>query len=404
MNCKRIILSLFLYFGLSGINQAQDDEYLLSERLYNSLLEVHELMKDEKYRRAKVDLEKLYTDRNSDYERAVLDQTMGYIENSLGNTNAAISAFNKAVSSNALPSEVSQELTYVLAQLHAQEGNYEESLRYLSQWMDKADSITPRDHIFAASLHYQLEQYREMIPEIKSALRQSDNPEVSWYEMLYAAYFETRQYDNAAEILIEILNRSPDRNNYWLQLAGIYQEMDKLDKAIAVYELANKQGLLNSDQILNLARLYINEDLPYKAATLLSEKVEKNKIRDTTENLELLATSWLLAREDEKAIEILSIIAKSTNDPETYLRIGRIHFDQQDWISAIDVLEKAAKTDDKNIASKANLLLGISAFYADRIALSNRALNRAASYEKTSEQANWWLNKLSEKSEASGKS
>ena len=43
--------------------------------------------------------------------------------------------------------------------------------------------------------------------------------------------------------------------------------------------------------------------------------MDMEKIERSIDNLQILATSWLLAKEEDKAIEVITDIARITNDP-----------------------------------------------------------------------------------------
>jgi hypothetical protein len=55
-----------------------------------------------------------------------------------------------------------------------------------------------------------------------------------------------------------------------------------------------------------IVNLYLGEELPYKAATLLSRELERGRIESNVRNLELLSQAWYLSAETERAIEPLA--------------------------------------------------------------------------------------------------
>jgi len=146
--------------------------------------------------------------------------------------------------------------------------------------------------------------------------------------------------------------------------------------------------------ILQLIRLCLNEKLPQRAAVLLQEQMAAGAIPHNRDNLELLAESWQLARENDKAAAAFTELATLTNDPSAYYRLGYIYFTQEKWDAASKALAAAVKNGALQDKPDAWLLLGISAYHNQETATATRALNQALNHESTRQQAQWWLNKL----------
>ncbi|NIN36002.1 MAG: tetratricopeptide repeat protein [Gammaproteobacteria bacterium] len=400
-----LFLSALLLLGAPPISSHAEDngKYLLSDKLYQPLQEIQKLMDENKYPEARTKLVELLTRDLSNYEKAVLNQTLGYIYNAMEQYYEALDAFITSLEFGALPNDVTLNLTYIIAQLHVQQGDLKQSRDYLETWLNKTPRPGIEAHIFAATVYYQLEQYADMVPHLKQALRISEDPENYWYEMLFVAYYELEQYEDASNTLVNMIKRFPEESDYLLYLANTYLRADNNRKAIAVYELADKKNLLTELEIKQLVNLYLVEDIPHKAALFLEEKLGKNIIPRSRENLDLLANSWIRSNEDDKALQVLNDIAQMSGDPDVYLRIGQIYFKQHRWDKAQSALEDANNIDDNNKNARANLLLGIAAYHNDKVVISNKALNKASTNQSTKQQAEWWLAKLNRKIETASK-
>ncbi len=400
-----LFLSALLLLSAPPISSHAEEngEYLLSEKLYQPLQEIQKLMDENKYPEARTKLAELLIRDLSNYEKAVLNQTLGYIYNAMEQYSEALDAFVTSLEFRALPNDVTLNLTYIIAQLYAQQGNLKQSRDYLETWLNKTPRPGIDAHIFAATVYYQMEEYADMVPHLKQALRISEDPENYWYEMLFVTYYELEQYENASNTLVNMIKRFPEKSDYLLYLANTYLQADNNRKAIAVYELADKKHLLTELEIKQLVNLYLVEDIPHKAALFLEEKLGKNIIPRSRENLDLLANSWIRSNEDDKALQVLNDIAQMSGDPDVYLRIGQIYFKQHRWEKAQAALEEANNIDDNNKNARANLLLGIAAYHNDQVAISNKALNKASTNESTKQQAEWWLAKLNRKIETASK-
>ena len=396
-------LILILCLVSSGLLQAEDNQYVLAEESYNVLTSVREAMEQQDYQTAGRKLDELLASDLKPYDMAVAYQTLGYIQMSTGKNAGAVRSFDKALEGDRLPAEVQHQIHYLLAQLYIQESDYQNGIRYLETWLDKEPSPDKSALVLAAISYYQLENYKEMIKMARRALDISGKPDPSLYELLISGYFKIQDYKNAAALLEKMVVLFPDNNNYWLQLAMSHQLGNNPEKAMAIFEIALAMDILDENQLLQLAHLYLAENLPYKAARLLERNIEEGKIEKTAGTLELLANSWLLAKEHKNAIRVLNRLATLSNDPEIYFRLGQINFDQGNWQETITALESAiSKKPEHNIA-ETQLLLGIAAYHTGNTVVSTRALNEAANYNETRKQALWWLNKLNEEMENSEK-
>lgn len=375
----------------------QEDQYLLSNNVYEAISAARELMDKNEYTQAESKLTGLLSTNISQYEKAVANQTLGYVYIAMDKYSQATAAFIKSVEANALPDDVTHAINFIIAQLLANDDKHKESLVYLNAWFAKEANPKPEAHMLAATVYYRLEDYGNMILQIQKAMEKSQKPEQGWYEMLLAGFYETNDHNNAAALLEKMIKLYPGKDIYWLQLAATYQFLKQYKKSLAIYELALKKNILGEPEIIQLAHLYINEEIPYKAARLLTDEINRGRINRSVDNLELLANGWLLAREFDHATEILTGIAQIKNDPAVYFRIGQVYFEQENWQNAIASLEQASKDEKITNIAEAYLLLGIAAYHNNDHSRSAKALNRAMSYKNTREQAQWWLNKLGDR-------
>jgi len=368
--------------------------YPLSEPVHEALTSARELMEKNDYRQAENTLNGLLQKDINPYERALLNQMLGYAYHALDKRGEAITAFSKALADNQLPENVTHDLHYSLAQLLAQDGKYKDALVHLQSWFQDEKAPPPEAHLLAGMIYYQLQDYPALITHMQEAIGKASKPEASWYELLLAGYYHSEDYSHSAALLEQIINRYPEKHELWLQLAGMYQKANLAGKALAVMELALKRGVLDESGILQLIRLCLNEKLPQRAAVLLQEQMAAGAIPHNRDNLELLAESWQLARENDKAAAAFTELATLTNDPSAYYRLGYIYFTQEKWDAASKALAAAVKNGALQDKPDAWLLLGISAYHNQETATATRALNQALNHESTRQQAQWWLNKL----------
>ena len=402
MNKSRLIL-ICIFLCTTCLVQAKEEDkrYLLTKGTYDLLNVVRANMEENSYHTA---IQKLtvYLDEENikAYDKAVINQTLGYAYNAQENYKLSIESFVKAVSTNALPDKVTHELTYIIAQLYIHAEEYTEGLSYLDKWFAIESSPSSEAHLLAASAYYQINQFKKLIPHAKSAIENSDVAQQSWYELLIAGYYETKMYRDAALLLEIMINKYPDNDSYWLQLVAVYQQNKQEKKALAISELAYEKGILKEDDIIQLAQTYLYLQLPLEAATMLDSEINNGTIDSSKTNIELLSNSWLLAHDEEKAAFTLEQYVSKFNDISLHYKLAHIYVELENWDKAKNTLETVVT--DKNITTQpkieatAWLLLGISSYHKKDTVRSTQALNKALAFEETRDQAKWWLNQIEE--------
>jgi tetratricopeptide (TPR) repeat protein len=403
MNKLLLIFIASLAFSTCLVHANQENQYLLSKKTYDFVNEVRKSMEEEKYQIAIQKLnDYLEKDNISIYDRAIINQTLGYAYAGTENYKLSIEFFVKSISSNALPDKVSHELNYIIAQLFIQSEKYKKGLSYLEQWFGKETNPSAEKHLLAATAYYHINQFKKLIPHATSAIKKSDTPQQSWYELLLAGYYETGMYKDAALLLETMISKYPDIDNYWLQLAAIYQQNGQEKKGLALLSLAYEKNILKKNDLIQLAQTYLYLQLPLKAATILDTELKNGSIDPSKTNIELLANSWLLAHEPEQAAILLERYTSNFNDASLHYKLGHIYVELEDWNKAKNALESAVSENNLNsqpeIQANTWLLLGISSYHQKNIIRSRQALNMALGFKETREQAAWWLEQIAEES------
>jgi len=387
-----LILVLLVVF--CSVKAEIQDQPALTYESYQELSSARELMEEGKYTEAENKLKKLLATGPVQYDEAVIWQTLGHIYIATDNYQKAADSFIRSIKNDVLPANVTHGIFYNIAQLLVATSRYKESLDYLLPWLEGEQNPGAEAHILAASVFYEIKDYKQMISHVQKAIKLTPRPDKSLYEMQLSGYYQIEDFKQAANLLERMIELFPEDEKYWKQLAATYQLSKQFKKALAMYELALNNELLDETDTLRLVHLYLQEDLPYKAAMLLNENLDSGLLQKTAENLELLVTSWLLARENNAALKALTQLVNIKNDPAIYYRIGRILFEQEQWKEAMINLEKATKAENRETQAEAYLLIGIAAYHTNQVAKSSRALNAALFSESTREQALWWLDKL----------
>ena len=399
-NRSQFILNTLVLLLFAFSVYAKNDSYSLQTGTYSVLNKVHKNIDEGKNDEALEKLKKIIASGNiKDYDAAVIYQTIGFVQNNLGDFKASAENFVKALSYEALPEDITHNLYYTVTQLLIYSEKYQEALGYMLKWFANEKEPKPEAYILAATAYYYLENYQEVIAYASKALLLIKTPPLNWYELLLSGYYETEDLNNAAIILENIIIKYPTKKNYWVQLAGIYQRLGNDKRALAIYELAYLKNFLKKEEIIQLCKNYLYFEMPYKAAIVLEKEMAIGKIDTSLKMLNMLVDGWILAQENEKAESVFNEIISLYNDEKSRLRLGQLYIENEEWNKATDVLNIELETEDITLISKINLLLGIAQFNTENLPEAKHSFTQALSDKTTKEQAEWWLDHIKRKTE-----
>ena len=145
----------------------------------------------------------------------------------------------------------------------------------------------------------------------------------NWWLLLRAAHFELDDIKNVRVILERLLIEWP-KKEYWTQLSAVYGQLKFDDKQISSYRTAYEEGfLVRSNELVQMAQLYLSMEVPYKAAVILQKGIDAGQVDLEVKNWRLLSQAWFLAQDDQMAIAALREAAKLSDDGELDIRLAR---------------------------------------------------------------------------------
>ncbi|MBL3600278.1 MAG: transposase [gamma proteobacterium endosymbiont of Lamellibrachia anaximandri] len=390
------LLLLLVGFGTYAEEEG-GDEYIATQLTYDYLFLVEALIRHERYTEAAEELDGLLA-RVADnrYETALVHQTYGYVAIGLNDYPAAITHFMQAINSLALPDQVTHSLRYTTAQLQLQEDNAKAALQLLQFWFELEQQPPPRARVLLAQVYRSLARWKPAIKALKLAIKQSDEVEESWYQLLVGLYLETEQLKPAAELLQQMVGMFPGNAGYWRQLAGVLMQQRREKAATAVMALAAEKRLLKAGELRRLASLYLHQNMPLDAAELVETHIMSGLLKANVRNLSLLADAWVLAREPEKALPIFSRLSNIDLSGRSDLKWGSLLIELELWETAATRLQRGIER-KKKPSARDWLLLGTSYARSERRQQAIEAFTEArdASVKKQErQQAEQWLEYL----------
>jgi tetratricopeptide (TPR) repeat protein len=392
--------------GDFGIAVAQEDDkddermsgrrtQALSKNVYDLITQANELVDAEDYQGALKLLDKVKAmPKLSAYETAQLYSFYGFLYFNAERYKEAVNAYNTVLKQPDLPPPLQQQTIRTLSQLAFVTEDYKGAIRYANQYMNDVGPDADM-YVVIGTAHYQLEQYKEIIPPVQKAIsmyaEQGKGPKEQWLLLLRVAYWELDDYKKVKDTLEQLVVGWP-KKDYWTQLSGIYFELKDEPRQLAAYEAAYDQGLLaSSNELTQMAQLFMQADVPYKGARVLEKGLESKQIERTVRNLRLLSQAWQLSQEDRKAIPPLLEAAKMSNDGELYARLAQSHLNLGDYKECIATSNQAISKGGLKNTGNAYLILGMCQFEQKSLGSAKASFRKALNYDKVAKNASSWI-------------
>ena len=271
---------------------------------------------------------------------------------------------------------------------------YSQTVKLLKTWFKFTSKPIPDAYALLGSAYFQLNKYRQAAGRLRIAISQSQTVKENWYQGLLSAHYELKEYDYCETILHTMLRLFPHRGALWRQLAGILLMQEKYKKALPVMELAYLSDHLDKEHdLVNLAQLYIQQGVPFKAGKLLEEEIQRGRVKVSGKNHKLMANAWLQSREKGRAIIILKKVWEKSHSPKDGIHLARFYLETRRWEQAETLLSNLLNDDglDRDTVGRAWLLLGIVRFENGSQEKSHAAFTQAKKHINTRKEAGQWL-------------
>lgn len=367
----------------------------LRQQVYERLTSAQEATEAGDYEKAFHELERL--DRIKDlqpHELAQIHTAYGYLHFAQEDYDKAAASYEQVLAQPELAEAMRTTTLYTLGQLHFHLEHYDQALRHLDQWLAVADNPGPEPYVLKGQALYQLGRLDEAAAPVKQAIAIAEERDravqESWYGLLRVIYFESQDYPDLLDVLEILVSRFPSRE-YWLHLAGAYGELGDTARQLAAFEMAHQQGFLRGgSELVMLAQLYLQAEVPYRAGELLQGALDSGQVEGTADNWRLLSQSWMLAQEHARAIASLETAAGLSDDGELDARIAQTHANMGNWELAA---QAAATALQKGVDDPQDLhmLRGMGFFELGQFTEARDAFTQAMRYEEGRETASRWL-------------
>ena len=362
------------------------------------------------------------------YDRSILWNYWGYIyyteeadkkDSEDADYSLAIDAYTKVINEEEVTLPLRNGTLLTLATLHLIEEDYRRGIELILIWMDEVETVTAQSWSLLGTAYFQVEDYKKsrdaFITAIDLAELEGYKPKENWYVTLAASYEELKKELGEKETILkqldiyEILVNLYPKKRYFLQLGQAYGALEREKDYMVTLNAAYMSNYLDKEgEYLTLAQLLLMNGNPYQAASVIvsgqkkevlvtNEKTKKEElkpvVKDSEKNLKLLADSWRMAQEIDKAIPVLERAAKISEEGENYILLGNLYLVEDKLNEAVDAIQKGIKKGKLKKISQAHLTLGQAQFELKNFEEAKKQFRMAArdKDKKIKKTANNWI-------------
>ena len=356
-------------FGLSPVYAAEEKSEKkqktrrvpsLSESVYKKLGEGQEAIDAKDYNLAQEIIQGAL-DRSRRYnenEIANLHNMLGYIYYLKDDYDGAIREYKIVVNQGEkIPEGLEVTTLYTLAQLSYVQENYDDALYYMEVWITKATNPSSAPRFFLATVYYQMKDYDKAVEQMELGVqiaqeRNTTITEQNW-SLLTFLYFEKEDWTNVIRVLKILVEEFPKRE-HWIRLAGVYGQEGFEKEQLYTLEAAYTADFLEKQtDFTNLAGLLMQEEVPYRAAKVLEDGLNRKAVERDAKNLQSLGQAWQLAQEVDKAIPVFEEAAGLADDGKIYERLSYLYLESDQYEKCVDsatgALDKGGLRKDQSV-------------------------------------------------------
>ena len=329
------------------------------------------------------------------YELANVYNLYAFIYYSAEDYAAALKAYENVVKQPDIPLAMEINTKYTIAQLYFVQEQWKRGIDALNEWFALTQNPPETAYILLAQGYYQLKDYNKALVNTETAINMYKEkgkvPKEQWFNLARFLYFDKNDINSAVAVLEELLTYYP-KKQYWVQVSHMYGEQKKDSWQLAAMETAYVQDMLDKGtEQVTMAYLYLNGEVPYKAAKVMERGIKDESIDDTSKNYEVMGNAWRQSQEVAKAIPAMEAAASKSDSGELYARLGNIYLDGDQYKKAITAINKGLQRGGVKRPDTARLVLGMAYFNDKQYAKAREAFKAAGRDERSEKYAAQWI-------------
>ncbi|GIU35146.1 hypothetical protein TUM4445_24600 [Shewanella sp. MBTL60-112-B2] len=248
-----------------------------------------------------------------------------------------------------------------------------------------------------AIAHSEQKEWDKVLAVADKGLAISEKPDKTLYQVKLTAYYNQKKYKDSVKVLEIMVPLFPEDKRLWVQLAQFYLLTGDNSKSLATYDLAYKNGFLETaGNVTRLSQLLAADGSPYYAAKIMSKNMKSGLIKEDEKTLTTLAGFYQNAKEMKQAAQTYGKAAALNNSGKLYLRQGRILALDGQHKSAITALKKSLDAGVKN-PGEAQFELALAYLNLKQYKSAYKYAKLAANDKKTARSAKSYIGYIKEK-------
>ena len=284
---------------------------------------------------------------------------------------------------------------YTIAQLYFIVENYPKAVRALEQWFKVEQNPSPDAYVLLAQGYYQTKNLDKALTSVEKAMlvakTKGKEPKEQWYLLMRALYFEKGDNRKMAWTLEELVRRWPKRD-YFIQLSSMYSQLNSDTKQLAAHDVAKTGwGLESESTKLNMAYLYMGNEVPYKGALILEKGLGDGSIKGVSKNYITLAQAFTSAQEAKKALPYMEKAAKLADNGEPWAQLAGVYFDNDRFDDSIKAAKTAFNKGGVKRPENTHVLMGMALFNLKKLSDAKKAFRKAQKSKSTEKVAKQWI-------------
>jgi len=272
----------------------------------------------------------------------------------------AVTYLEQAIDTGGLDNNNHFQAMLIIAQLQAQEDQYDQALTSLDRYLTESGSTDPKDQALKGNLLYRLERYPDAIATLKPLVESGGEVDPQWTQILMASYAESGDSAEATRLAEQVAQATPDDKRSQVNLAVSYLQTDQNDKAIEVFERLRASGQLTEEsEYRNLYALYLNsENKEREAIAVINEGLQKNILKEDYRTMSALGQANYFSDQVEPAIAAWRKAAPLADTGDTYLNLARVLHQEGRAAEAKEAAQQAIAKGLKSNADAERIISG----------------------------------------------
>ncbi len=198
-------------------------------------------------------------------------------------------------------------------------------------------------------------QNKEALSYAKKAVELDDQNK--WFLIFYADLTHSaRLFDDCTDSYQKLIKLQPSYLEYYFELAQVYLEAGKFEKAIEIYDKAEARSGITEEVSVQKYKIYAKINQSDNAIREM-EKLIAAQPKNTKIILMLADYFQLLGREQESIAKYEEAIKINPNEPGAHLSLSEYYFKKGDKDKAFQHLNMTFENPAMNIDSKVQILM-----------------------------------------------